>query len=77
MSVRWDAHRTMLPSMLEAIGRTPLVRLNRVVAPGSAAEVLAKIEWYGPSGSLKDRIYAHMIARAEERGDLRPGSGHG
>ena len=35
--------------------------------------LLAKIEWYGPTGSTKDRIYRHMIERAEERGDLRPG----
>src|SRR5436190_4179125 len=73
MSIHWDAYRSALSSMLDAVGRTPLVRLNRVVAAGSTAEVLAKIEWYGPSGSLKDRIYAYMIERAEERGDLRPG----
>ena len=36
-------------------------------------ELFAKVEWYGPTGSVKDRIYAHMLARAEERGDLRPG----
>jgi cysteine synthase A len=36
-------------------------------------EVLAKVEWYGPTGSVKDRIYAHMLTRAEVRGDLRPG----
>jgi cysteine synthase A len=55
--------------MLEAIGRTPLVRLART-AP-ERVELLAKIEWYGPTGSLKDRIYAHMIARAEERAGSR------
>jgi cysteine synthase A len=57
--------------MLEAVGRTPLVRLSRVAPAG--VELLAKIEWYGPTGSTKDRIYRHMIERAEERGDLRPG----
>jgi cysteine synthase A len=36
-------------------------------------EILAKVEWYGPTGSVKDRIYAHMLTKAEERGDLRPG----
>ena len=51
--------------------RTPLVRLRRV-APDDV-ELLAKVEWYGPTGSVKDRIYAHMLAEAEERGDLQPG----
>jgi cysteine synthase len=71
MADGWDAYRSALPSMLDAIGRTPLVRLARTAPEG--VDLLAKIEWYGPTGSLKDRIYAHMIARAEERGELRPG----
>src|SRR5881628_4030205 len=72
MPIRWDAPRTALASIAEAVGRTPLVRLNRVTA-GVRPEVLLKIEWYGPSGSLKDRIYLHMFERAETRGALRPG----
>lgn len=71
MAVDWARYRAALPSMLEAVGRTPLVRLNRLSSPGH--ELLAKIEWFGPSGSLKDRIYTYMIARAEERGELRQG----
>jgi cysteine synthase len=71
MSPAWDAYRSAVPSLLDAIGRTPLVQLRRVVPPG--VEVLAKIEWYGPTGSVKDRIYAAMLAKAEERGDLKPG----
>ena len=67
----WDAYRRPLPSMLDAIGRTPLVRMQRVCPDGH--ELLAKIEWYGPTGSVKDRIYAYMIERAEERGELHPG----
>jgi len=67
----WDAYARALPSMLDAVGRTPLVRLTRVAPEGLS--LLAKIEWYGPTGSTKDRIYRHMIERAEERGDLRPG----
>lgn len=66
----WTTYSEALPSVLEAVGRTPLVRLGRV-APD--LELLAKIEWYGPTGSVKDRIYRHMLERAEERGDLRPG----
>lgn len=71
MTPDWDRYRATLPTLLAAIGRTPLVELSRL-SPGGR-ELLAKIEWYGPSGSLKDRIYAHMIARAEERGELRRG----
>jgi cysteine synthase A len=70
-SIEWDANRRLLDSLLDAIGRTPLVRLWRV-APVDV-EILAKIEWYGPTGSVKDRIYARMIERAEARGDLVPG----
>jgi cysteine synthase A len=69
--VEWDAVRRPASSMLEAVGRTPLVRLNRVVPDG--LELFAKVEWYGPSGSVKDRIYREMLSRAEQRGDLRPG----
>jgi len=63
----------MAGSLLDAIGGTPLVRLSRIAA--SPLELFAKIEWYGPTGSVKDRIYASMLAKAEERGDLRPGMG--
>jgi cysteine synthase A len=71
MTIDWSTYRRPLPSMLEAVGRTPLVRLNRVAPRG--VDLLAKVEWYGPTGSVKDRIYRHMIERAEERGDLRAG----
>ena len=71
MTIEWDANRTVVPTLLDAIGRTPLVRLQRVTPEG--VEILAKVEWYGPTGSVKDRIYALMLSRAEERGDLRPG----
>src|SRR4029453_239220 len=63
----WDAYPRALPSMLYAVGRTPLVRLSRVGREGLS--LLAKIEWYGPTGSTKDRIYRQMIERAEARGD--------
>jgi cysteine synthase A len=55
-----------------SIGRTPLVRLNRVVGR-TKATVLAKIEARGPAFSVKDRIGAAMIWDAEERGLLTPG----
>jgi cysteine synthase A len=71
VTTRWDAYRDEVPTLLDAIGRTPLVRLQRVTPRG--VDVLAKVEWYGPTGSVKDRIYAHMLARAEERGELKRG----
>ncbi len=55
----------------ELMGRTPLVRLNRVVPP--SATVLAKLESFQPGYSVKDRIAVSMIHDAEERGDLKPG----
>jgi cysteine synthase len=69
--IDWNANGRIAPTVLGAVGRTPLVRLNRVAPEG--VELLAKVEWYGPTGSVKDRIYLHMIERAEARGDLRPG----
>ena len=59
-------------STLEAIGDTPVVRLGKVVPPGSA-EVLVKLEYYNPTGSYKDRMALALIERAEARGALRPG----
>lgn len=59
-------------SVVELIGATPLVRLNRVVEPGSA-EVWAKFEAANPGGSVKDRIALAMVEAAEASGDLRPG----
>jgi len=55
-----------------SIGRTPLIKLNRLVA-GSKATVLAKIEGRNPAYSVKDRIGLAMIRDAEERGVLKPG----
>ncbi|HUP65306.1 MAG TPA: cysteine synthase A [Thermoanaerobaculia bacterium] len=59
-------------SIADTIGDTPLVRLKRVVPAGSA-EVLLKLDWFNPGGSVKDRIGLSMIVEAERRGDLRPG----
>jgi len=59
-------------SVLQAIGNTPVVRLQKIVPPNSA-EVLLKLEFYNPTGSYKDRMALSMIEGAEQRGDLRPG----
>jgi cysteine synthase A len=60
-------------SVLELIGATPLVRLNRVPKPGGAT-VLAKMESLNPGGSVKDRIALAMVEDAERRGVLKPGA---
>ena len=58
--------------ILDAIGNTSMVRLHKVVPPG-CGEIYAKLEWENPTGSVKDRMAAAVIARAEEDGRLRPG----
>jgi cysteine synthase A len=60
-------------SVLELVGGTPLVRLNRIPKAGGAA-VLAKVESLNPGGSVKDRIAVAMIEDAERRGTLKPGA---
>ncbi|MCU0860576.1 MAG: cysteine synthase A [Thermoplasmata archaeon] len=62
-----------LSSILDAIGNTPMVRLNRVVPEGSA-EVYAKLESFNPMSSVKDRIAKSMIEAAERRGDVAEGT---
>ncbi|MEY4579754.1 MAG: hypothetical protein RL701_4457 [Pseudomonadota bacterium] len=63
----------IIDSPLELIGRTPLIRLNRVV-PEGAATVWCKAEHMNPGGSVKDRICLAMIEDAERRGVIKPGS---
>jgi cysteine synthase len=72
IQVAWDRYRRALPSIADAIGQTPMVRLNRIPA-GLGVTLYVKIEYFGPSGSLKDRIYRHMFEQAERRGELRSG----
>ncbi|MET8679132.1 cystathionine beta-synthase [Streptomyces sp. NPDC004647] len=59
-------------SMIELVGNTPLVRLNSVTE-GIQATVLAKVEYFNPGGSVKDRIAVRMIEAAEASGALQPG----
>lgn len=66
-----NAYPRPLDSVLDAVGNTPLVRLRRLEPAGH--ELYAKVEYYGPTGSVKDRIYRFMLERAEARGELRPG----
>ncbi|HEX8917058.1 MAG TPA: cysteine synthase A [Chloroflexota bacterium] len=71
-SVDWTRRATVADSILETAGLTPLVRLRRVVTD-TDTEILVKLEYYGPSGSVKDRILPHILQQAEKRGELRPG----
>lgn len=59
-------------NITEAFGNTPLVRLNRVTE-GAGATVLAKLEFYNPSSSVKDRLAIAVVDAAEASGELKPG----
>ena len=59
-------------NILEKIGGTPLVRINKLNS--GAAEVVAKVEYFNPGGSVKDRIAFAMIEAAEQAGALKPGA---
>ncbi len=59
-------------NIIETIGNTPLVRLNKITKD-SGAQILAKLESFNPAGSVKDRIASSMIKDAEEKGLLKPG----
>ena len=63
---------TVLNSVLEVIGNTPLVELSRITS-GLEGRILAKLEYLNPGFSKKDRIALQMIEEAEADGSLRPG----
>lgn len=62
----------LVNSILQLIGNTPVVKLNRLTTSDSA-DVYVKLEWFNPGGSVKDRIGLAMIEAAEQAGRLRPG----
>jgi cysteine synthase B len=67
---------TLYPSIEDAIGKTPLVRLQRMISANARARgniILGKLEGNNPAGSVKDRPALSMIARAEARGEIKPG----
>ena len=64
--------RKAVDSLTQAIGQTPVVKLQHVVPKGSA-DVFVKVEGLNPTGSYKDRMALAMIEEAEKRGDLKPG----
>jgi len=65
--------KVIAKNISELIGNTPMIRLGRIVPPDSA-ELLAKVEYFNPGGSVKDRICLAMIEDAESRGLLKKGS---
>ena len=67
-----ERNRTPYESVIDTIGWTPLIRLNRVTR-GVRTPVYAKAEFFNPGGSVKDRIGLPIIERAEREGQLRPG----
>jgi cysteine synthase A len=62
----------MLPSVIEAIGNTPLIRL-KAASEATGCEIFGKAEWMNPGGSVKDRAALAIIKDAMARGELRPG----
>ncbi|HEV3000087.1 MAG TPA: cystathionine beta-synthase [Solirubrobacteraceae bacterium] len=72
MRAATEPRTAILPSILEAIGDTPLVRLSHVGA-GVKPQVVAKIEALNPGGSIKDRVALSLIEAAERDGKLKPG----
>ncbi len=60
-------------SILETIGNTPIVKLNKVIPKGSPHTFLAKLEYFNPGLSVKDRIALALVEGAEKRGELKPG----
>lgn len=67
------ATENIADSILDLIGNTPLVKLNKIIDDSCQAQVVAKLESSNPANSVKDRIALSMIAQAEERGEIVPG----
>jgi len=70
--MQWERNGKILDNVLEAIGITPLIRLNRIT-DDIKPEICIKLEYTNPSGSLKDRVVNQIVKAAEQRGDLKPG----
>ena len=70
--MNWSRNQQIYDNVLESIGMTPMIRLNRI-ARDSKAEICAKLEYTNPSGSLKDRVVHSIVEKAEQTGALKPG----
>lgn len=66
-------HKKLVNNITELIGDTPAVRINRLLQEGDA-ELYVKLEYFNPSGSVKDRAAYNLIAQAEKDGRLQPGA---
>jgi S-sulfo-L-cysteine synthase (O-acetyl-L-serine-dependent) len=72
-SAQPDAARRVGEHLLDRIGNTPLIKIERLAAEYPNVTICAKAEWFNPGGSVKDRAAYSMIREGERRGDLRPG----
>lgn len=70
--MNWTRNSKILDNVLQSIGLTPMIRLSRI-AEGVKPQILGKLEYTNPSGSLKDRVVFNIVEEAEKRGDLKPG----
>ena len=75
MAIAENQKLKIAENVTELVGNTPLVRLNRIVG-GAGATVVAKLEYYNPAKSVKDRIGLAMIEAAERDGQDRPEHRH-
>jgi cysteine synthase A len=72
--MNWERNRKLLDNIFDTIGFTPMIQLTKIpYSEGINSSILVKLEFFSPSGSLKDRIYLNMFDEAEKRGDLKPG----
>ena len=61
--------------LTELIGNTPMMRLDALAkSEGAKANIIAKLEYFNPAGSVKDRVAFNMITEAEKSGKLKPGA---
>jgi cysteine synthase A len=73
MNIAWTKSRRVSEGIFETISRTPLVKLRNISrSKGVKANILVKVEYVKPTGSLKDIIYREMITKAIERRELKP-----
>lgn len=70
--MEWNRNSKILDNVLESVGYTPMIRLNKISAD-IEADICVKLEYTNPSGSLKDRVVSEIVQKAEQRGELKPG----
>jgi cysteine synthase B len=72
-TIETERKRALGKSVLEQIGNTPLLRIERLAPASADVEIYAKAEWFNPGGSVKDRAAYNMIVEGERSGKLKPG----